>query len=227
MTTMTTKFSPTIVRNIGFGLVLIVALALSGWSLFGLAALLGIPKWLAIVASVAYDGASIYLGNLAIEYARSQDASASTKFYAYLFIGLSVLFNGYHAALLGLGWFGVAFYAIPSLTAGILFEQFLKFEHKTELRNSGRTPERLPLLPKIFWLLHPKRSFQKYDSIILQRLEKLEDFTEARTTQTSKELPPLRSCKKCGSSKLLSDFRQYSKSAVNYTSRTCKECEGK
>lgn len=227
---MTIRYSPSLIRNIGFGLVLLVALALSGWSLFGLAALLGIPKWLAIVASVAYDGASIYLGNLAIEYARSQDASASTKFYAYLFIGLSVVFNGYHAVMLGLGWFGVAFYAIPSLTAGILFEQFLKFEHKTELRNSGRTPERLPLLPKIFWLLHPKRSFQKYDSIILHRLEKLTDFTDAGTSQNSIELPEtpkLRSCKKCGSSKLLSDFRQYSKSAVNYTSRTCKECEGK
>lgn len=226
---MTIRYSPKLVRNIGFTLVLIVALALSGWSLFGLAALLGIPKWLAVVASIAYDGASVYLGNLAVEYARSEDSSASTKFYAYIFIGLSMLLNGAHASMLGLGWIGVAFYAMPSLTAGILFEQFLKFEHKSELRNSGRTPERLPLLPKVFWLLHPKRSFEKYDSIILHRLEKLTDFEDAGTSQNFAELPEtpkLRSCKKCKGSKLLSDFRQYSKSGVNYTSRTCKQCEG-
>lgn len=220
---MTIRYSPRLVRNIGFAVVLIVALALSGWSLFGLAGLLGIPKWLAVVASVAYDGAAIYLGNLATEYARSQDASASTKFYAYLFILMSAVLNASHAHMLGLGLVGIAFYSAPSITAGILFEQFLKFEHKTELRNSGRTPERLPLLPKIFWVLHPRRSFKKYDSIILQRLEK---FSDIELPETSTELPQMRSCKKCGVSKLLSDFRQYVKSGVNYTSRTCLQCEG-
>jgi hypothetical protein len=152
-----------------FGLVLIMALAISGWSLFGLAVLLHIPYWLAVVTSVAYDGAAIYLGTLSIEYAKSEDSSATTKFLTYLLIGISAVLNAFHANLMNLGAIGMAMYGLPSIFSGFLFEEGLKFENKTELRNRGRVTEPLSLIPKIAWLRFPLKAFKKQSKEILTR----------------------------------------------------------
>jgi|SRR5882762_4606678 len=181
------------IRYLIFGIVLTVALGISGWSLFGLATLLGIPLWLAIVASIAYDGAAIYLGILSIEYAKSEDSSATTKFLTYFLIITSAILNGYHAHIMSFGMLGIIFYALPSITAGFLFEEGLKFENKTELRKRGRVVDPLPLMPNLAWLRFPLRAFEKQSKEILTRYlespqEAAQSLVEAVTEESINSL---------------------------------------
>jgi len=162
------KISTTHLRYAMFALTLIVALALSGWSLFTMAISLGIPKILAIVVSIAYDGAAIYMGTLANEYAKADQSSATTRLWTYALVGLSVGFNAYHGFLVA-GLVGSAFFAAPSVASGALFSEGVKFENRAALEASQRLPERLPRLPKIAWLRYPKKTFDHVSALILKK----------------------------------------------------------
>lgn len=150
-----------------FALTLLIALALSGWSLFTLAISLGIPKILAVVTSIAFDGSSIYMGLLANEYAKDDQAAGTTRMWTYFLIILSAGFNAYHGFLLSP--VAAAFFAMPSVAAGALFSEGIKFENREALKIAQRLPERLVKIPKIAWLRFPHKAFQKQSKEILTR----------------------------------------------------------
>lgn len=172
------KFNARYLRYAMFALTLLIALALSGWSLYTLAISLGIPKILAIVASIAFDGSSIYMGLLANEYAKDDQASGTTRMWTYFLIILSAGFNAYHGFLLSP--VAAAFFAMPSVAAGALFSEGLKFESREALKSAQRLPERLVKIPKIAWLRFPLRAFEKQSNEILSRyLEEPQNATQA------------------------------------------------
>lgn len=171
------KFSTRYLRYAMFALTLLIALALSGWSLFTLAISLGIPKILAIVTSIAFDGSSIYMGLLANEYAKDDQASGTTRMWTYFLIILSAGFNAYHGFLLSP--VASAFFAMPSIAAGALFSEGIKFENREALKIAQRLPERLSKIPKIAWLRFPQKAFKKQSQEIFTRyLEEPENATQ-------------------------------------------------
>lgn len=169
-----------------FALTLLIALALSGWSLFTLAISLGIPKILAIVTSVAYDGASIYMGLLANEYAKDDQASGTTRMWTYFLILLSAGFNAYHGFLLSP--VAAVFFAMPSVAAGALFSEGLKFESREALKAAQRMPQRLTKLPKIAWLRFPHKAFKHVSQMILNTYLTENSQEESYESRDSQEI---------------------------------------
>ncbi|QAX95767.1 hypothetical protein SEA_TEUTSCH_30 [Streptomyces phage Teutsch] len=157
--------------SISFGVVLIVALALSWWSLYSLAiTFYGVPQILAIGVSAAFDGAALFVADLASKYARTEDSGLATKLATYLFVGASVYLNVEHAILLSYGIPGMVLFGAPPVIAGILFELYLRFVHRSEMRSMGLVPKRMPVFGKISWLIFPGKTFRGFKDVVFFRL---------------------------------------------------------
>lgn len=160
--------------SISFGVVLIVALALSWWSLYSLAVTFyGVPQILAIGVSAAFDGAALFVADLASKYARTEDSGLATKLATYLFVGASVYLNVEHAMLLSYGVPGMVLFGAPPVIAGILFELYLRFVHRSEMRANGLVPKRMPVFGKISWLIFPGKTFGGFKDVVFFRLNEV------------------------------------------------------
>jgi hypothetical protein len=160
--------------SISFGIVLIVALALSWWSLYSLAVTFyGVPQILAIGVSAAFDGAALFVADLASKYARTEDSGLATKLATYLFVGASVYLNVEHAMLLSYGVPGMVLFGAPPVIAGILFELYLRFVHRSEMRANGLVPKRMPVFGKISWLIFPGKTFRGFKDVVFFRLNEV------------------------------------------------------
>ena len=157
--------------SLSFGAVLIVALALSWWSLYSLAVTFyGVPQILAVGVSIAFDGAALFVADLASKYARTEDSGLATKLATYLFVGASVYLNVEHAMLLSYGVPGMVLFGAPPVIAGILFELYLRFVHRSEMRANGLVPKRMPVFGKISWLIFPNKTFRGFKDVVFFRL---------------------------------------------------------
>ncbi|MEE4587049.1 MULTISPECIES: DUF2637 domain-containing protein [Streptomyces violaceusniger group] len=155
-----------------FGLVLLVALTLSWWSLYTLAVeSFGVPKLLAAGISVAFDGAALVCADLASKYARSPDSGLGTRLATYALIGTSAFLNVSHAQLLGYGLAGQVLFGAPPVIAGVLFELGLKWEHRQSLRARGRVAEAMPVFGRLSWLMFPRKTLKGFRLVLLSRLE--------------------------------------------------------
>lgn len=156
----------------GFGLVLVTALAISWWSMFTMAANeFGMPAYLAAAVSVAFDGAALYVALLASEYAKSEDSGFMARLATMGFVALSAWLNWSHAGMLDLPLAGKVFFSAPTVIAGILFEMALKFTNKAELRKRGRVAQAMPVFSRLAWFRFPAKAFKSWSSIVLYRLE--------------------------------------------------------
>lgn len=160
-----------IVQWAGFALVLIVALAISWYSMATMAMdFFHLPEWIAYAVSVAFDGAAIYTGILASEYSKTEDSGFMPRMATLGFVAISAWLNWSHASLMGLGLAGQVFFAAPPLVAYVLFEQFLKFENRKELRKRGRVAQALPVYGRAAWFRYPQDTFKGMSSVIKYRL---------------------------------------------------------
>lgn len=158
----------------GFALVLIVALAVSWYSMATMAMdFFGLPDWLAYAVSVAFDGAAIYVAVLSSEYSKTEDSGLTARLATLGFVGVSAWLNYQHAVLMGLGVAGQVFFLAPPVVAGILFELMLRFENRKELRKRGRVAQSMPVFGKAAWLRYPLDTFKGMSSVIKYRLEKV------------------------------------------------------
>lgn len=171
--------------SVSFGIVLIVALALSWWSLYSLAVTFyGVPQILAIGVSAAFDGAALFVADLASKYARTEDSGLATKLATYLFVGASVYLNVEHAMLLSYGIPGMVLFGAPPVIAGILFELYLRFIHRSEMRAMGLVPKRMPVFGKISWLIFPGKTFGGFKDVVFFRLnEAVKNVTGQEVTR--------------------------------------------
>jgi len=161
-----------IVQWIGFGVVLLVALAISWYSMATMAMdFFHLPAWIAYAVSAAFDGAAIYTGVLASEYSKTEDSGLMPRVVTLGLVGVSAWLNFQHASLMGLGLAGQVFFAAPPFVAYVLFEQFLKFENRKELRKRGRVAQALPVYGRAAWFRYPLDTFKGMSSVIKHRLE--------------------------------------------------------
>jgi hypothetical protein len=173
--------------SVSFGIVLIVALALSWWSLYSLAVTFyGVPQILAIGVSAAFDGAALFVADLASKYARTEDSGFATKLATYLFVGASVYLNVEHAMLLSYGIPGMVLFGAPPVIAGILFELYLRFVHRSEMRANGLVPKRMPVFGKISWLIFPGKTFGGFKDVVFFRLNEVVTGVTGQPVQRTK-----------------------------------------
>jgi hypothetical protein len=173
--------------SVSFAVVLIVALALSWWSLYSLAVTFyGVPQILAIGVSAAFDGAALFVADLASKYARTEDSGLATKLATYLFVGASVYLNVEHAMLLSYGVPGMVLFGAPPVIAGILFELYLRFIHRSEMRSMGLVPKRMPVFGKISWLIFPGKTFGGFKDVVFFRLNEVVTGVTGEPVQRTK-----------------------------------------
>lgn len=161
-----------IMKWTGFTLVLVVALAVSWYSMATMAMdFFGLPEWLAYAVSVAFDGAAIYVAVLSSEYSKTEDSGLTARLSTLGFVAVSAWLNYQHAVLMGLGIAGQVFFLAPPVVAGILFELMLRFENRKELRKRGRVAKSMPVYGKAAWLRYPLDTFKGMSTVIKHRLE--------------------------------------------------------
>lgn len=165
----------------GFGIVLLVALAISWFSMMTMAVdFFHLPTWLAGAVSVAFDGAAVYVAVLSSEYAKTEDSGLMARLATLAFVGISAWLNWSHAGMMGLEIAGKVFFAAPPVIVGGLFELFLKFENRKELRKRGRVAKSLPVFGKTSWLRYPRKTFTAMSQVVLYRLNQVAK-TETKT----------------------------------------------
>lgn len=169
-----------------FGVVLVVSLMLSWWSLYTLAVeFYGLPKWLAAGVSIAFDGAALFVADLASKYARSEDSGLATKLATYVFVVASVYLNIEHAILLGFGTPGIVLLGSPPVASAILFELYLRFVHRNEMRSQGLVAKRMPVFGKLAWIMFPGQTLKGFRNVIFYRLN--ETVTEVTGESLSRK----------------------------------------
>jgi hypothetical protein len=157
-----------------FAIVLVVALAISWWSLFSLAIdFYHIPKILAAGISIAFDGAALFVADLSAKYARSEDSAFGPRMATYAFVAASVYLNVMHASLLFYGIPGMVLFGAPPIIAGILFELYLKYIHRMELRQRGRVAKSMPIFGKLSWMVFPWKTTKGFKKVVLFRLNEV------------------------------------------------------
>ncbi|MDX2578039.1 DUF2637 domain-containing protein [Streptomyces scabiei] len=159
------------VEKVLFGLVVLVALGMSWFSMFHLAtAVFGLPWILAAGISLSFDGGALWLGMVSAKYAVSEDSGFGVRMATYAFIAASVFLNVAHATVLGYGLIGQVMFGSAPVMAGILLEVFLKFESRQALRQAGRVLDHMPKAGKLAWLRYPKASWRLQGQALKARL---------------------------------------------------------
>lgn len=159
-----------LLSKIGYGSVLIIALAISWWSLFTLALSFGMPTLLAIGVSIAFDGAALFFAGMTNKYALADDNGTFPKTATYLMIGLSVVLNVMHAVQLALPMSGIIMFGAASVIAGLIFEVHLRYVHRKTLKEKGRVLDKLPLTGILAFVVHPVVTFRVMNKSIKKRL---------------------------------------------------------
>jgi hypothetical protein len=132
--------------------------------------------------SIAFDGAALFVADLASKYARTEDSGLAPKLATYAFVGTSVYLNVEHAALLNYGTPGKVLFGAPPVIAGVLFELYLRFVHRSEMRANGLVAKRMPVFGKVSWMIFPGKTFKGFKNVVFFRLN------EVVTTVTGESL---------------------------------------
>lgn len=151
-------------KKVLFGLVILVTLGTSGWSMASLLMGFGTPMIVAIPSVMVFDGAGLYFGITAMEYATSDDSGFSDKVITWMVILLSITINGYH------GWIvapmlGVVLGGAPAIT-GLVFHSNLRQRNLEALRAKGRLAKAMPHYPALHWILYPRDTFNDFKKIV-------------------------------------------------------------
>lgn len=144
-----------------FGVVTLVALSMTWWSMYDLAVLqLSVPVLLAAGLSLTFDIGGVYLGLLSIEYAKTEDSGFLTELGTYAFIGTSTYIVAQHAILLSYPTVGVVLFASAPVIVGIMLKVTLNFITRQARKQAGRITEKLPSVGILTWLRYAPQSFR-------------------------------------------------------------------
>jgi hypothetical protein len=75
--------------------------------------------------------------------------------------------------LLSYGVPGMVLFGAPPVIAGILFELYLRFIHRSEMRSMGLVPKRMPVFGRISWLIFPGKTFGGFKDVVFFRLNEV------------------------------------------------------
>lgn len=138
----------------------LIALAMSWYSMTDLATTYyGVPLWLSVLISLAFDVGALFLGLVSVEYAKTNDSGLLAEVGAFLFIVASIYINVSHAMSASYGLPGMVMFGSAPVIAGIALKVYLNFINRQAQREAGRIVERLPVSGKLTWVIYPKQSF--------------------------------------------------------------------
>lgn len=154
-----------------FSLVVLVALAMSWYSMMDLATdSFSLPWLLSAGVSLAFDGGAIWLGMMSIEYAKTHDSGAWAELWTFAFVLTSVYINVQHAVLSGFGLVGMIMFGAAPVIAGVMLKVLLSFITRQQRRASGRLVDRLPTVGWLTWLRYRRQTWRLMSVAMQKRL---------------------------------------------------------
>jgi hypothetical protein len=162
-----------------FGISVLIALAMSWYSMTDLAAgHYQVPLALAVLISLAFDVGALFLGLVSVEYAKTNDSGILAESGTFLFVLASIYINVSHAQIASYGLPGMIMFGSAPVIAGIALKVYLNFITRQARRESGRIVERLPVAGKLTWVIYPKQSFSLLKVAMRQRLMSAADMVQ-------------------------------------------------
>jgi hypothetical protein len=154
-----------------FGIVVLVALAMSWYSMMDLAVNgFSLPWLLSASVSVIFDVGAIFLGLMSIEYAKTQDSGAWAELGTYAFAMTSVYINVQHAVLNTYGLVGEVMFGAAPVIAAIMLKVMLSFITRQQRRASGRLVDRLPTVGVLTWFRYTGQTWNLMSVAMRKRL---------------------------------------------------------
>ncbi len=144
-----------------FSIAVIVALVMSWFSMTDLATTtFAMPKWIAVVISLAFDIGAIFLLLITVSAALKGENATMAKLATLAFIGTSLYINVVHADVSGYGTVGMIMFGAAPAIVFIAFEIYLRHILKQELRTQGLIPDRMPKVGLLAWVRHFPKAFK-------------------------------------------------------------------
>ncbi len=143
-----------------FVISVLIALAMSWYSMTDLAmTYYGLPLWLSVLISLAFDVGALFLGLVSVEYAKTNDSGFLAEAGTFIFVLVSIYINVSHAQVALYGLPGMVMFGSAPVIAGIALKVYLNFVTRQARLESGRIVQRLPVAGKLTWFIYPKQSF--------------------------------------------------------------------
>lgn len=154
-----------------FSVVVCIALVMSWYSMTDLTYNgFDIPWILSASVSLIFDLGGMFLGLMAIEYAKTQDSGFWPEVWTFAFIGASVYINVQHADMSGYGTVGMVVFGAAPVVAGVLLKVLLSFLTRQARRQAGRQVDRLPSVGLLTWARYSRASWTLMSVAMRKRL---------------------------------------------------------
>lgn len=154
-----------------FAIVVLIALAMSWYSVFDLTTVYwDVPQWLGVVVSTVFDIGALFLGLMAIRYARTQDSGFWIELWAFGFILVSIVANVQHALIANFGPVGAILFGAAPVAAAVLLKIVLNYLNRQAKREAGRIVEKLPSVGWFAWLRYRKQTWRLMSVAVQKRL---------------------------------------------------------
>jgi hypothetical protein len=162
-----------------FVISVLIALSMSWYSMTDLASgHYGVPLWLSVLISLAFDVGALFLGLVSVEYAKTNDSGFLAEAGTFLFVLASIYINVSHAQIALYGTPGMVMFGSAPVIAGIALKVYLNFITRQARREAGRIVQRVPVTGKLTWLIYPTQSFGLLKVAMRHRLMSAADTME-------------------------------------------------
>jgi Protein of unknown function (DUF2637) len=141
------------------------ALTFSAWSLFYVTRSWGAPLFVAITVSMIFDGAAVWMANIALQSAIEGDSGFTARFWVFVFAGLSAWLNIQHAYIGHYPDASRPLWGAPPIIAVIVYDRYAKWQRRKTLRNTGTIPAAMPRFSGWNWLLFPVKTLKHVRAI--------------------------------------------------------------
>jgi hypothetical protein len=150
------------------GVVALVALSMTWWSMFDLGvSTLSVPVLIAGATSLLFDLGAVYLGLLSIQYAKTPDSGFGVELGTFSFIAASTYIVAQHGILLNYPVAGIIMFAAAPVVLGIMLKATLNYLNRQQRRESGRITEKLPSVGWLTWVRYLPQTW-KLMSVAMQ-----------------------------------------------------------
>lgn len=138
------------------------ALAFSAWSLYVVAITWGVPKPVALITSLSFDGAAVLAADYSLRHIASGTRGRSLARLSMIsFVMTSCYLNVQHAIIQNLPPAAAVLFAAPAVVALLLLEVHARFSQSFARPPVVAQPE-LPPIRAWAWVLHPGDSWATF-----------------------------------------------------------------
>lgn len=153
------------------GVVALVALSMTWWSMFDLGVnTLSVPVLIAAGTSLLFDLGAVYLGLLSIQYAKTPDSGFGVELGTFAFIAASTYIVAQHGILSNYPLAGIFMFAAAPVVLGIMLKATLNYLNRQQRRESGRITEKLPSVGWLTWIRYLPQTWRLMSVAMQTRL---------------------------------------------------------